>query len=435
MEAFNFKKIFFLGIGGIGVSALARMMRHQGSMILGSDMQDSELLETLRSEGCIIHRGQNIDDIPGDVDAIVYSEAVADYHPEFVDTIRTTFSVPVLSYPEMLGYVSKNLKTIAVCGTHGKTTTTGMIATMMIDAQQSPQVIVGSILAREQSNFVPGTSNYFVVEACEYKRSFLQLSPSLLVITNIDEDHMDYYHDLADIQSAFRELAQKVPRDGYIIARTDDPVVQAVLVDVVATIIPVQDFYDAQIQLQVPSIYNLENAASARAVGHALSLDKSIVQKSLEQFQGTWRRFEYRGTTRFGGKIYDDYAHHPTEIKALFAGAKKIFPQHEIIAIFEPHLFSRTKALFQEFVECFDDADKVFLLPIYYAREHDDGSLSSRDIYQALTERRPQVTLCASYDEACDTLSMIDTTDTVIFTVGAGPITRLSHMLVKALGR
>lgn len=416
------RKAFFLGIGGIGMSAVARMMHHEGRTVLGCDITENKIVQDLRSEGYLIHIGQKIEDIPSDVNLIVYSEAVEDYHPDFLANVRSRYFVPILSYPEMLGMVSHGKKTIAIAGTHGKTTTTGMTGTMLVDTGVDPTVIVGSILAREKSNFIAGTSEYFVVESCEYKRSFLNIQPHILVITNIEEDHLDYYKDLEDIKSAFHDLALKVPETGFIIADIHNQTVADVVKDVRAKVIDYRDYRDENLKLKVPSDYNISNAACALAVADILELDKVRAQTSLENFQGTWRRFEYKGKTKRDTLVYDDYAHHPTEISSMLTAMHTMFPEKDIVALFEPHLFSRTKSLLSEFAKSFIHAYDVVLLPIYHAREENDGSISSEILGQKIQEHNPRVFVARSYDQALEHIETSNTANTVIVTIGAGSV-------------
>ena len=423
-------KIYFIGIGGIGMSAIARMMHHEGRLILGSDTDKNKVVVDLSNEGYLIHIGQEIENIPNDVDLIVYSEAVEDYHPDFLVSIRSMFKIPVISYPEMLGTVSRNAFTIAVTGSHGKTTTTGMIASMLVDTGKNPTAVVGSILAREQSTYIAGSDNLFVVEACEYKRSFLNIHPNILVITNIEADHLDYYKDLDDVKSAFKEMMGNVAPDGTIIADMSDIIVQDVLIGASQTIIDYSKYIDESLELRVPSIYNLQNAACALAVAERLEVDDKKAKKSLERFQGTWRRFEFKGKTRRGELIYDDYAHHPTEIRAALTAAKKMFPDRDIVAIFEPHLFSRTKALFDDFVQSFAGADRVILLPIYFAREKHDDSISSQQLGDEISQYHPKVFVARSYDHVLEYLSTTETTDAIILTLGAGTVYQIGEKLI-----
>jgi len=429
IELSQVNKIYFIGIGGIGMSAIARMMHHEGRLVVGSDTDENKIVQDLRNEGYLIHLGQDIENIPGDVDVIVYSEAVEDYHPDFSALLRDTFDMPIISYPEMLGAVSHNAFTVAVTGSHGKTTTTSMIASMLVDTGENPTTIVGSILAREQSNYIAGSDNLFVVEACEYKRSFLNIHPNVLVITNIEADHLDYYKDLDDVKSAFKEMVGNVATDGTIVADMSDVVIQEVLEDATQTIIDYSKHIDDTLELRVPSVYNFENAACALAVAESFDVDTGQAKRSLENFKGTWRRFEFKGTGQQKELIYDDYAHHPTEIRAALAAAKKIFPDRDIVAIFEPHLFSRTKALFNEFAESFKDADRVILLPIYFAREEKDDSISSKQLGDTISQYHDKVFVARSYDHVIEYLSTTETTEAVILTLGAGPVYQISEKL------
>lgn len=424
------QKFYMLGIGGIGMSALARMLKHMGKQVSGSNSEENELLEILSGEGVASVQGQDIAMIPDDIDVIIYSEAVEDYHPELIKNVREKFSVPVLSYPQMLGEVSRGKFTIAIAGTHGKTTTTGMIGSMLVDLGQKPSIIVGSILAREQSNFVPGDSDIFVVESCEYKRSFLNIHPNILVITNIEEDHMDYYDDIDDIYSAFNQLARSVPADGYVVCALQDKAREAVLKGVSAKVVHYQEYIKTDIALRVPAVYNLENAAAALAVADILELSPLVSQTSLENFAGTWRRFQYMGKTSHGTDIYNDYAHHPTEIRSLLAGVRKMFPDKKIVAVFEPHLFSRTKALFNEFATSFSDADLTIITPIYYAREAFDDSISSSMLAETLAVAGTESYAVDSYNEALEKLSKEIDEQSIVFLIGAGPLYRLADRLV-----
>src|SRR3989344_42839 len=359
------KKVFFLGIGGIGVSAIARMMLLQGKSVFGSDILESIIVEDLRNLGAEIKLGQAIELIPKDIDLVIYSIAIPKYDPEFFKKLQNS-GIQILSYPQMLGVVTANKYTIAVSGTHGKTTTTAMIAKILIDAGKDPSVVVGSLLKEYKSNFIVGKSDLFVVEACEYERSFLNLKPKILVITNIEAEHLDYYKDLADIQNAFEQLSAQSER----------------------VISDYSKFLERVPKLSVPGAHNRMNAAAALAVADMLDIDEEVAKKSLAEFTGTWRRLEKKGETKEGTIIYDDYAHHPTEIKASLQALREFYPKSakKITVLFQPHLYSRTKALFDDFAKSFKDADKVLLLPIYFAREDKDESVSSEKLVNAINK-------------------------------------------------
>src|SRR3989344_2914094 len=310
------KKVFFIGIGGIGVSAIARMMLWQGKSVFGSDILESIIVEDLRNLGAEIKLGQAIELIPKDIDLVIYSIAIPKYDPEFFKKLQNS-GIQILSYPQMLGVVTANKYTIAVSGTHGKTTTTAMIAKILIDAGRDPSVVVGSLLKDYKSNFIAGESEFFVVEACEYERSFLNLKPKILVITNIEADHLDYYKNLADIQNAFDELisqSENAISASPIDSRSKDYI----------------KYLEKIPKLSVPGLHNRMNAAAAFAVANLLGIKNETIQKSLAEFSGTWRRLEKKGKTKEGTIIYDDYAHHPTEIKASLQALRELYPSNAL---------------------------------------------------------------------------------------------------------
>jgi UDP-N-acetylmuramate--alanine ligase len=366
------KSIYFIGIGGIGISAIARMMLLNGKRVSGSDRDETKVTEELRKAGATIFIGQKKENIPADCDLIVYTVAIGEDNPEFAEAKRR--GIKMLSYPETLNIISSQKYTIAVSGTHGKTTTTAMIAKVMIDNGLDPTVIVGSLIG--DTNFIMGKSRYLVVEADEYKKSFHNLEPSIMVITNIDEDHLDFYKDLADIQDSFLHLAKKIPKDGFLICNTKLPNLQSIIKSVGCRVI---DYGEIKLinKLLVPGEHNREDARAAVAVGQALGVDIKKADLAVSQFAGTWRRFEFKGKTKEGALVYDDYAHNPQKVKAALQGARELYPGKNIIVVFQPHLFSRTKLLLNEFAKSFGDADEVILTPIFPAREAFDPTISS----------------------------------------------------------
>lgn len=421
------KKVHFVGIGGIGISAIARMMLQDGKDVSGSDIARSDITDALEEKGSKIFVGQSVDQIPEDTDLIVYTNAIKSANVSFLEELKK-LGKPLLSYPEMLRIVSESKKTIAISGTHGKTTTTAMIATLLIDAKFDPTVVVGAFLKREESNVVVGKGDYFIVEADEYRRAFLNLKPVVLVITNIDNDHLDYYKDLADIKSAFHELALSVREDGFVITNATHPHIVPVLKGVRATVI------DYGLIKQVPGLkfpgkHNIENAKAALAVAEALGVDGEQARASLKAFLGTTRRFEYKGETAVGALVYDDYAHNPQKVRAALEGAREKYPDRKIFAVFQPHLFSRTKILLNEFAKSFTDADDVIVLPIYGAREIDDGTISNEDLAQAV--RKEQSTAQAlTFEEAGEYVKKIAKSGDVIVTLGAGEAYKVGEDLL-----
>lgn len=390
------KKIHFIGIGGIGVSALARMMLGRGAKVSGSDMAESRITKELSELGAEIYIGHDGKNLPEEADLVVYTIAVKAENPELKKAGE--LGIPAVSYPEFLGIMSEDYYTIAISGTHGKTTTTAIISDVLWNEGINPTVVVGSLLKNGGTNFIKGDApthvlgkdypnGVFVVEACEYQRSFLNLNPQILIITNIDNDHLDFYRDLDDIISAFGELAQKVPRDGFIIANTKNNAVSRALKEVKAQIVDYSPQDVSRLNLKVSGGHNRENAKAVMALVSALRSDPAKAEEALENFEGTWRRFEYKGKTAEGVLVYDDYAHHPTEIKATLSGAREKFPGKRIVAVFQPHLYSRTKLLLEDFAQAFGDADLVVLAPIYAAREKFDPEIDSEILAEKIGAR------------------------------------------------
>lgn len=423
----NIHTAHFIGIGGIGVSAIARLMLIRGVIVSGSDRDHSLITEKLEADGATIFRGHDADYVPEHCELVVYSPAVHDDNPELV--VARERGIQTLSYPEALGIISRGMRTIAVSGTHGKTTTTAMIAEILVGANLSPTVIVGSLL-KSGSNFIAGTSDIFVVEACEYKRSFLQLSPEILVITNIDNDHLDYYGTIEGVQQAFTELAEKVPGSGTIVCDPNDPFVAPVLAKAVARIV---DYTKENLTtlLAVPGEHNIKNAKAAVAVARTLGVDDSEAEKLVAQFPGTWRRMEYKGETEKGALVYDDYAHHPTEIRATLQGFRAKHPLGRIRVVFQPHLYSRTKLLLNDFAQSFRNADEVIVAPIYAAREAPDPSVSADLLAWEMAKYHSNPRAFNDFPAIEKYLRDTASANDIIITMGAGDIYKVGEALIK----
>lgn len=428
------KSVHFIGIGGIGISAIARMFLLEGKKVSGSDMAESEVTEGLRAAGAAIIIGQGTDHVPKDAELIIYSIAFPELAPELFNEIQKK-GIPMLSYPEALGVISKDKFTIAITGTHGKTTTTAMIGKVLMDAGLDPTVIVGSFLFDtdgKRTNFVAGKSNYLVVEGCEYCRSFLNLSPNILVITNIDADHLDYYRDMVDIISAFVELALKVPKDGYVVLDSHAPNVEAVVKQSLAqngdyAVLKLPDGF----RLHIPGAHNLLNAKAAWGVAKLLGIPDEKALASLSAFRGTWRRFEYRGKAKNGALVYDDYGHHPTEIEATLSGTRELFPKQKIVVVFQPHLYSRTKQHLKGFGAAFKEASSVILLPIYPAREKDLGDITSQMVVDEIKKNGKDAHLVQAFDEAATLAQTLCGEGDLILTLGAGETNKVADILVS----
>ncbi|MFA5997340.1 MAG: UDP-N-acetylmuramate--L-alanine ligase [Candidatus Paceibacterota bacterium] len=428
----NIHRAHFVGIGGIGVSAVARLMLSRGVIVSGSDRGSSIITEKLETEGAIIFIGHESSHISEGCDLVVYSPAIPKDNPELVRAKE--LGVQTLSYPEALGLISRGMRTIAVSGTHGKTTTTAMLAEVFVGAHKEPTVIVGSLL-KSGTNFIAGTSDIFIVEACEYQRSFLNLSPEVLVITNIDNDHLDYYGTFEGIQKAFTEMVQKVPAHGAIVCDPNDPRVAPVLVGASARIVDYSLGNEtSKLKLQVSGEHNIKNAKAALAVAKLFGIKEDEAGKLLGQFQGTWRRMEQKGKTALGALVYDDYAHHPTEIQATLQGFRAKFPDARIRVVFQPHLYSRTKLLLDDFAKSFSDANEVIVAPIYAAREENDPTISAEILAQHIIDEQkvPGLRVWAMLDfETIEKyLRETETINDVVVTMGAGDIFKVGESLL-----
>jgi UDP-N-acetylmuramate--alanine ligase len=415
------KKIHFIGIGGIGISAIARLFVYYGKQVSGSDNEESLVTKELKELGVDIKIGQRKENISNDVDLVVYTIAIPETNEELVCAKEK--GIETLSYPKMLSVISKNMLTVAVSGTHGKTTTTAMLSKILIENDLDPTVIVGSLLKDVNSNLIVGKSQYFIVEACEYKRSFLNLYPKILIITNIDNDHLDYYKNINDIQSAFRELAERVPKDGYIICNSNDENIKPVIKNLETNIVNYNDIKIDNLELKFPGQHYKDDALASFCVANILKIEKDNILKSLKNFNGTWRRFEMKGKTKNGTIVYDDYGHHPTEIKATLSGFKEMYPSQKRVVFFQPHTFSRTKLLLNEFSKSFDDADIVYILPIYKSREQFDPSISSEMLVSKIQNAKH-----IKDEDVCNLINTFDN-NTVVLMIGAGDIYKLTESI------
>ncbi len=330
MKLSDIKKVHFIGIGGIGMSGLARLFLHEGKEVSGSDRAPSDITRALEAEGVTFFDSQGANNIATDIDLVVYTEAMPHDHEELV-TAREA-GITTVNYFEALGMVANEYYLIAVAGSHGKTTTTAMLIDICEDAGLDPSAIVGSLRAKTKSNYRAGKSKYFIVEACEYKRDFMSLEPDILVITNIEHEHVDYYKDLESVQTAFRELALKVPEDGYVIANLSDQNVTSVVAGLSCMVVDYRPYINPLRAMMMPGLHNQMNAAAAIAAAEKVGITLHDAEQSLAHFAGTWRRFEYKGECN-GAKVYDDYGHHPTEIKATIQGARELNPDKKITIV------------------------------------------------------------------------------------------------------
>ena len=452
----NYKKIHCLGIGGIGLSAVAEILQDNGHIVSGTDMKPSDVTSHLERIGMKIYYKHEPENVEG-VDAIVYSNAVSDDNPEVVRAKE--LGLPLFSRAQVLGMLMDRYdNSVAICGTHGKTTVTSMTSLILRNADYKPTILVGGNLPEINGNVEIGRSDYFVTEACEYMDSFLSLRPTIGVILNIDSDHLDYFKDMDHIVQSFSKFVEQIPAGGTIVAYGDNPFVKDILKDhknkITYGYSEGNDFYAENIvfdengypsfdilrngnkvihlELSVPGEHNVLNAMAAFVTAAFLKVDMAVIAKTLKAFSGTNRRFDVEGITADGVKIIDDYAHHPTEIKATLAAAKNV-RHNKLWLIFQPHTYTRTKALFDEFVDAFADTDVLILTDIYAAREKDIYNISSYKLFMAMKAKYPErdIYYVKDFDDIVRYVKKFAVKDDIAMTMGAGDVYKVGEMLLK----
>ncbi len=416
-----------VGIGGIGMSALAQLLKHQGKGVSGSDREESPTTALLAEKGIQVWIGHDQCNIPADTELVIYSDAVPADNKERVRAHE--MKIKQISYFGALGEVSASMRSIAIAGTHGKTTTTGMTASILKAAKKEPTAIVGSIVRDFNSNFLAGRDDLLVVEACEYRDHLLELKPEILVITNIELDHTDFFPSLSALQSTFRAAVERVPKSGVIVTVPNDPNIAPVLAHAKASIV---DYTEVSVpKLGLIGEFNAMNARAAKAAARAAFPDISepVIDEALATFKGSWRRFEHKGETPNGAEVYDDYAHHPTAVLKTIEAARERFPHKRIVVAFHPHLYSRTKSFLKEFGAALAKADYAIVAPIYAAREAPDPSISNQAVADAAKGLGGLVEALHSFDEIRERL-LLEKDDTLILTMGAGDIYKVAEQLV-----
>jgi UDP-N-acetylmuramate--alanine ligase len=441
----EYPRIHLIGIGGIGLSAIARVLLEEGHRVSGSDLKLSPITDALADLGATIHQGHRAENV-GHADLVIVSSAIPADNPE-VAAARAR-GIPVVKRDWMLGRMMGGRFGIAVAGSHGKTTITAMIALLLTEAGLDPTFIVGGILENLGTNARAGLGEHFVIEADEYDRTFLGLRPRIAVVTNIEMDHPDCYPELDDLVQAFREFVRLVPADGCVIGGGDEERARGILgelsgtrgsevvtyglgegvdwwaVDTRSNELGGHDFvalHDGcvvgEFSLRVPGLHNVQNALAVLAVAHRLDLDLTGVGETLRSYRGVQRRFEVKGEVD-GIVVIDDYAHHPTQIRATLRAARERYAGRTLWAAFQPHTYSRTKALLDEFAASFADADHVVVTDIYAAREDDDLGVSAADILARM--RHPDARYIPGLNEAADHLLHHLKPGDVLITLGAG---------------
>ena len=448
MQEFN--HIYFIGIGGINMSALAEIMIDEGVSVTGSDRNPSHITERLESLGAKIYIGHEKDHITKDIDLVVYTSAISNDNPELLRARE--LGINIMDRAEFLGLLMKKYKhSVCVSGTHGKTTTTGMVASILIETDMNPTIFLGGEMDSMGGNLLRGSYDIMLTEACEYKRNFLKFNPTMEIILNIDEDHLDYYKDLADIESAFIDYAEKIPQTGHLIVnKKHEPIFSDIKCNVVTfgedssadyypeniSLIPVTSYtlmHKGQrvetISLKVFGEHNLLNSVAAAAAALNLGIDSGTIKTGLWDFKGTHRRYEYKGDFN-GASLIDDYAHHPSEMKATLKAAKS-HTSGKIITVFQPHTFTRTKKLLNEFAEALTNTDEAILLDIYPAREKDTGEIHSKDIIDKMKDLNKYGYYAESFQAAADIVKSLARERDTIITMGAGNVDDVAKLLIE----
>ena len=404
-------RVFFCGIGGVSMSGLAEILKSRGFFVTGSDRAESAVTKKLEASGIPVHIGQRAENITPDLDLVVFTAAIHPDNPEYRKTME--LGLPHLTRAQVLGEVMKNYGCpVAISGTHGKTTTTSMISEILLAEDADPSVSVGGNLKSIGGNVRIGHSDYFVAEACEYTNSFLSLFPKVGIILDIDADHLDFFKDINDIRRSFRKFAELIPEDGTLIINSDIEYVSEITDGLACRVIyygsrkECSDYYAEditydnlahptfqtvrkadgtrqEITLHVPGIHNVWNSLAAIACADLLGVDREVTKKALLGFTGTDRRFEFKGRLQSGTAVIDDYAHHPTEVAATLHAAKQLSADR-IFVVFQPHTYTRTKALMDDFAKSLSLADVVILADIYAARETDTLGISSETLAEKI---------------------------------------------------
>jgi UDP-N-acetylmuramate--alanine ligase len=458
------QQIHFVGIGGIGMSGIAEVLLNLGYRVSGSDLKSSSVTERLAGLGAAVFEGHRAENIAG-AEVVVTSSAIAAENPEVVEAHK--LHVPVIQRAEMLAELMRLKYGIAIAGMHGKTTTTSMVAAVLAGGGLDPTVVVGGRVDAMGSNARLGKSQYLVAEADESDRSFLKLSPILSVVTNIDREHMDCYRNMRDVKKTFLEFMDRVPFYGMVVACNDDPLLRRLLPDVQRRIVTYgtkrgSDFWitletnsgtanvpgDGQplsrfrvsyrkkdlgeFTLHVPGVHNIQNATAAIAVGVGLDVGVEAIRTALDQFRGVDRRFQLRGRAA-GISVVDDYGHHPTEIKATLAAARQC-GFRKIHVIFQPHRYTRTRDLMEEFTTAFGGADSLFVLDIYAASETPIEGISGEALARTIREKGGRsAEYLGSFADAVSSVAVVAEDGDMILTLGAGSVSQLGPMILERL--
>ena len=446
--------IYFAGIGGVSMSALAELLADAGFRVSGSDRARSALTDALESKGIRVFFGQRAENLAGSIDCVVFTGAIRPDNPEYIAAHDR--NLPCLTRGQLMGQIMRNYDMpIGISGTHGKTTTTSMVSEILIHANLDPTLAVGGILKDIDGNIRIGKSGYFVTEACEYTNSFLDFAPRIGIILNISADHLDFFKDLADIRRSFRKYAELLPEDGCLIINGEIENLSEITDGLSAPVVTfghsaASDYYPADIcydgfgnpsftlhgpegkerrfTLRVPGEHNIFNAMAAIALADRLSIEDAVIIEALKAYKGTDRRFEYKGAVG-GVTVIDDYAHHPEEITATLKAARN-YPYRKIWCVFQPHTYTRTKAFLKEFAQALTLADSVVLADIYAARETDDLGVSSELLQKEIQTLGTECHYFPTFDEIENFLLENCINGDMLITMGAGDVVKIGETLL-----
>lgn len=451
--------VYFIGIGGIGMSAVARILLNEGCVVTGSDVRESSLTSTLEKMGARIYSKQDGSFMASKTDMVVISAAISEDNPDL--KIAREMGIKVVKYSQILGSLMKEKRGIAISGTHGKTTTSAMISTVLKTAGLDPTFVIGGEVPDIGGNAHLGKGNLFVAEACEYDKSFLNLNPQIGVITNIEEDHLDYYENINKIVNAFGDFTSLISKDGLLVVNNNDANITLAIqrahckVETYSLDKPSdwrgeilsacagtntfkvfrKDEFFGEFMLKIPGSHNVLNALAATAVCTYIGVDRASIKAALASFSGANRRFQIL-SVKNDITIIDDYAHHPTEIRVTLKAARELYPQKRIWCIFQPHQYSRTRHLLKGFSQSFQDADKVIFADIYAARDSEYERTSTNALLLCEETRNAgKDAQCIPYLSAIvDILSLQVRPGDVVITMGAGDVWKVAYDLVVRLG-
>ena len=457
MYTLDFKRpihVYFMGIGGISMSGLAEILLEEGFTISGSDMKESALTTQLEARGVKVFYGQVASNITADIDLVVYTAAIREDNEEW--QAAKQMGIPMLTRAQLLGQIMDNYNTsIAVAGTHGKTTTTSMISQVLLEAETDPTITVGGILSAINGNLRVGNSEVFISEACEYTNSFLNFRPKYSIILNVEAEHLDFFKDLADVRCSFQKFAANTRPDGATIINGEiqdyEELVEGLPHEVVTYGFDSKfDFYAVnitfdenacgiftamhqgkslgEVHLNVPGMHNVSNALAAIALAILMDLPQDALLTGLGKFGGANRRFQYKGQID-GITIIDDYAHHPTEIAATLSAAAN-YPHKRLVLVFQPHTYTRTKAFLHEFADILSKVDLLVLADIYAAREKNTIGISSKDLLALVKEKGTECYYFPSFEEIEKFLLKNCVNGDLLITMGAGNVVEIGETLL-----